>query len=82
MDFKEEIRKSGVLKSGYSIELDGFGGYAFGVKKILSFGSERLVFSVGKNVRIVVCGKGLAVKSYVDGDIRFVGEVSGAEIER
>lgn len=82
MDFKEEIRKSGVLKSGYSIEFDGSGGYAFGVKKILSFDSEKLVFSVGKNENISVCGKGLAVKSYVDGDIRFIGEVSGAEIKK
>ena len=82
MDFKEEIAAAGKFAEAFSIEFSSMGGYVTGVKSIISFEKDRLVFVVGKNKLVEIKGENLCVKGYIAGDVSFSGIISGAEIKK
>lgn len=51
------------------------GGYFEGVKSIGDFSSERIVICFSKQ-SVEVCGVGLSIKKYYDGDLQLSGKIA------
>lgn len=81
MDFKEEIKKCIADNSGFSLKLNGFGGYFFCVKRILTLTSEKIEVETNDKRKITVTGEKLGVKKLDGGDLAFSGKVTCAEVK-
>lgn len=81
MDFLGEIENLVGAANSFSVEVGEKFGYAFGVKRILSFDKNRLSFLVGKTKTIDVLGDDLHVVSFISGDVEFFGKVNLVEIK-
>jgi len=80
MDFDNEVKRLTKSTDRYSVEFGATHGYVRGVKKLLSFGPDKLEFLVEKDKSISVNGKKLSITGFFSGDVSFSGAIESAEI--
>lgn len=79
MNLINEIKKC-VPLSGSVITFSKSGGYAGGVKRVLSFTTEQIVLECSSGTA-VICGRGLELIKLAQGDAGFKGEIMGVQIQ-
>lgn len=79
MNLINEIKKC-VPLNGSVITFSKSGGYAGGVKRVISFTSEQIIFEIGGGF-IIIYGRGLELGKLASGDASFKGEIEGVQIK-
>ncbi len=78
MNLLGEIKKCVSLGTPY-VTFGKSGGYVSGVKRVLGFTREEIIFECGKCI-VRISGKKMELGKFCAGDAGFIGEIEGVTI--